>query len=232
MLREFVGFLSSTQLRGLRTTLHLLAGEIAFDLRFGTETRKVLEQDQLGQLADGLGSRDLIYHAVNPVVLDRAFTMLRENSQADVWRGSFIDFGSGKGRGLILAANRGFARVLGIECSALLNDICTRNVQSATERQRIDAKIEILCVDAAALNVPDDSTVWFWFNPFDDKTTRQVAHNLIASLRRRPRNAYLIYVNPIHALALQALGFSTIAEVRLAAKHVDALIMQHEMGRS
>src|SRR5262249_27445537 len=41
----------------------------------------------------------------------------------------FIDFGSGKGRALVLAARYGFERVIGVEFAPSLHEIAARNIE-------------------------------------------------------------------------------------------------------
>lgn len=230
MRRELAGLLDSVRRRGVTPSLRLLAREVWFDAWFGTETHAVLEGSQLGSLEGGGDNRVAIYHAINPVVFARAIEQLRALEPDATRLGSFVDFGSGKGRALILAARAGFRRVVGVEHSPVLHACCERNLQCASRRRSLPAEFEIHFGEATRFRVPDDSIAWFWFNPFDAESTRQVAGNLVASLVRRPRQAYLIYARPTHASLLQASGFSVTAEVRVGPRHVDALILQYRPG--
>jgi len=212
--------------------MELLASEYLFDVRFGTETHRVLEGHQLGHLDDGVDRAGLTYHAVNPRILRRALDTLRDRLRINAWDGSFVDFGSGKGRALILAAEHGFPKVIGVECSQLLHERCDGNLQRAWTRRRLSAEYELHFQDAATFTVPDDSTVWFWFNPFDvDVALRTVGH-MVESLRRRSRRAHLLYANPVHADVLLRQGFSIVGEVGASARHVDVLILQLDVARA
>jgi SAM-dependent methyltransferase len=228
--KEIAGLLDSVRRRGVGTSLRLLAGELCFDAWFGTETRAVLEGPELGTLVRAADNGRAIYHAINPVVFARAIGQLQALAPDALSHGSFVDFGSGKGRALILAARAGFPRVTGIEWSPVLHALCRRNVEAAWQRRTLCAEHELHLGDAARFDVPDDSTVWFWFNPFDAAMSERVATNLRDSLERRPRPAYLIYARPVHAGLLTAQGFRVAAEVRLARDYVDALILQHRLA--
>jgi len=96
----------------------------------------------------------------------------------------------------------------------------------------LSAECELHFQDAATFTVPDDSTVWFWFNPFDvDVALRTVGH-MVESLRRRSRRAHLLYANPVHADVLLRQGFSIVGEVGASARHVDVLILQLDVARA
>ncbi len=226
MRRELEALIDSVRRRGAFATLRLLASELAFDLRHGTETRRVLEGSQLGPLSGDLAPEGLVYHAVNPLVLGLALREIATREHAPPWGGSFVDFGSGKGRALILAACRGFDTVVGVECSRSLHDAASRNLAQAWRRARLRARYELRCEDAESFDVPDDSLVWFWFNPFGPESVERVAGRLLASVTRRPRVAYLVYANPAHADVLLRRGFQTVAEIRSSATHLDALILK------
>ncbi len=218
--------------RGPGATLRLLAGELWFDAWFRTETRAVLEGSELGTLVGAADDRHAIYHAVNPIVFARAIVQLQALAPDALSQGSFIDFGSGKGRALILAARAGFQRVVGVEWSPVLHALCRRNLESAWERRALRSAHELHLCDAARFTVPDDSSVWFWFNPFDATLTDRVAMHLLDSLKRRPRPAYLIYARPTQVAVLVAQGFRIVSEVRLAPDYLDALILKHRLAGS
>src|SRR5207245_5268496 len=56
---------------------------------------------------------------------------------------TFVDFGCGKGRALVLAAEHGFRRVLGIECDAQLFAAAQRNARAYRDAARRIDDIEI-----------------------------------------------------------------------------------------
>ena len=226
MLREFAGAWGSVRRRGLRATIQLLVSEIAFDVRYGTETRRVLEAEQLGSLAGDRSPDGQIYHAVNPSILAAAMTRAGAKLGAPPWAGSFVDFGSGKGRALILAAAAGFRQVVGVEHSARLNDIAASNLRAVERRFRIEGGWRLHGVDAARFEVPDDSSLWFCFNAFDMDTTAAVAHRMLESWRRRKRAVYLVYAHPVHSDAVCRAGFRIVDEVAVTRRHVDALLLE------
>ena len=208
-------------------TLRLMTSELLFDFRHGTETSAVMERDQLGELKSASNAGHATYHAVNPMIFDRAIKVVSKLAPDCTQKGTFIDFGCGKGRALLLASKYEFPTVVGIEFSTVLHDICETNLATFENKQGLLNLFELHLGDAAKYRIPDDSTVWFWFNPFDSVTTRCVAKNMTASLERNPRDAYLIYARPTHAQVLYDSNFSVVGEVRIAGKYLDALILSH-----
>jgi hypothetical protein len=125
--------------------------------------------------------------------LDLPRTLRRcEVGPADV----FVDFGSGKGRILYQAARHPFARVIGVEISANLNEVARANI----DRKRRELKcqnVELVTVDATAFEIPDDMTFAYFYHPFSDETFNAVIENIVGSLDRNPRRVTIIYQCPL-----------------------------------
>ncbi len=108
----------------------------------------------------------------------------------------FVDFGSGMGRAVCLAArNYSFGRVVGVEISQQLNDVAAENLKAMAGKLRC-GNVELVTADAVDFTIPDDMTYAYLFNPFQDDVFRAVLANVIASLDRRPRLLTICYANP------------------------------------
>jgi SAM-dependent methyltransferase len=119
----------------------------------------------------------------------------------------FLDYGSGKGRMLLRAARRPFARVIGLERDGEDCAFARANLAAAAAAGRTRCgSFEVLQADATAWEVPDDVTYVYMFNPFLDETFAAVVQRLIESLERRPRPLVLVYANPACREALLASG--------------------------
>ena len=110
--------------------------------------------------------------------------------------GTFVDFGSGKGRVLCQAAQYPFSRVIGVEISSELNEVARRNVDLNRKHQACGA-VELLTCDATEFEIPDDMTFAYFCNPFVGDSFRAVIDNIVASLDRRPRRMRIAYVIPL-----------------------------------
>ena len=101
----------------------------------------------------------------------------------------FVDYGSGAGRAVLLAAQLPFKAVIGIEASPKLHAQALANVEVFRQRH---APITLVCADARAYELPSEPAVLFFYNPFVADTMRQVLTRIEASLRRCARPVTII----------------------------------------
>jgi SAM-dependent methyltransferase len=112
---------------------------------------------------------------------------------------TFVDLGCGKGAALLMAADRGFASVVGVELNSRLVPVAERNAAAYVRRGSAVSPIQVIHGDAVAFEFPKAPTVLFMFNPFGADTLRDVLDKLEASLRENPRDVAIGYVSPVHA---------------------------------
>jgi hypothetical protein len=131
--------------------------------------------------------------ASDPTEFNRAM----ERIDFDLADATFIDFGSGRGRALMMAAMLPFKKVIGVEFAQELHQDSVENIRtSALDLGRRDRIVPILG-DATQLEFPDGPLVLYLYNPFDAPIVAAVARNAIASWRAQPRSMRVIYINPI-----------------------------------
>jgi SAM-dependent methyltransferase len=123
----------------------------------------------------------------------------------------FIDFGCGKGRVMLLAAEFGFRRIVGVEFSPELCRIARENITAARDRLGGCRDLRVMLGDAAAFELPDDPLVCYFYNPFGEPVLREVLANIERSLARTPRPIVIIYVDPVHRRVLDGAGPWTAA---------------------
>ncbi len=107
----------------------------------------------------------------------------------------FLDYGSGMGRVLIIAALYPFRKVIGVEMSSKLNAIAAQNIEKVRNKLKCK-RIDINESDAAEYKLPNDVTVIYFFNPFKGATLSTVLDNIEESINRFPRELTIIYKNP------------------------------------
>jgi hypothetical protein len=113
----------------------------------------------------------------------------------DLRRFVFLDYGSGKGKALFLAADHSFKRIIGVEYAPHLHEAAEENIaRYVSDRQRC-RDITSVFGDATAFEPPAEPLVAFFFNPFDEATFGRVLDRLERSARQHPRPVYLVYVN-------------------------------------
>jgi SAM-dependent methyltransferase len=109
---------------------------------------------------------------------------------------TFIDFGSGKGRALLLASELPFKLILGVEFSPELHATAQRNLQTYATTHQQCRSIDLVCMDFVDFQLPPEPSVLFFYDPCTERVFRQVLRNVEASLRECPRPIYLIYIVP------------------------------------
>jgi len=133
------------------------------------------------------------------------FRKLIRATEVDPRRHLFVDFGCGKGRALLLAAELGFRRVIGVEFVPELCRVARRNAEKF-RRLRPDAPpIEVHFGDAAAYPIPPEDTVLFFYHPFNERVMAKVAANIETALSASPSRLVIAYRNPVHCEALDRL---------------------------
>ena len=114
----------------------------------------------------------------------------------------FVDFGSGKGRVVMIAAEYPFRSIQGVEISNAMTEIAKRNLIAYRKRHSLlCSDIEFYVGDARRFQPPESDTVFFLYNPFgqlDPTVLRDVLSKIDASLRVNSRNVILIYLDMDH----------------------------------
>lgn len=126
---------------------------------------------------------------------------------------TFIDFGSGKGRALLVAAAFPFRRIIGVEFSAALHRIAEHNLQ--VYRGRLQRCSMLLSVHARAeeFAMPDGNLVLYFYNPFEEELLARVLSNAARAWRQRPHAIYLLFLH-VRCRAL-VQGLEIFHEVKL-----------------
>lgn len=155
--------------------------------RFGIATAVDISIDQFG-VTDPNCHR---YNATNYRRFKQIMKWLKIRPDQDV----FVDFGSGMGRVVVLAATYPFRKVIGVELTAELHEIAEENIRNARRRLRCK-DIELNQMDAREYVVPPEVTVIFCWNPFGKEVLEKVFENVWKSVQESPREVVLLYTYP------------------------------------
>lgn len=177
----------------------VIGADALFDIRYGTETSSSCKLEDLTIDSDNI-DRGRVYQPTRWVPLQCLFkkiaSIIPQNSV-------FVDFGSGKGRVLMIASQFGFAELHGVEFSQELNQIARDNLEILKKRTRSDFKFSIFLEDAANYSIRDNENVFFLFNPFDEIVMASIVKNICDSLDRHPRKIFIIYYIPLHSHVIE-----------------------------
>jgi len=149
------------------------------------------------------------YYGVAPSILRALIAHWRESVPPyPISSYTFLDIGAGKGRGLLVASEYRFRKVVGIELNPALAAVARQNVAQWKAAHDADptaepiAPIEVLEQDALEFELPDAPTLLFLFHPFEAPVLRKLLRQIETQLGRRAaanRNQVpaldLIYVN-------------------------------------
>jgi SAM-dependent methyltransferase len=179
-----------------------------FDLKYGTDTGGYLSPGEIGSggIHDAMNNG---YSAVAPSVFREACRRWRATlpSAARIEAYTFVDIGAGKGRGLLLAAELPFRKVIGVELSEELADIARKNITLWKRLARPRTKIRVVHEDAAEFRWPRTPLLVYLNNPFECALVERLASRLAAAAASGPRLIDILYLNPACTDALVQRGF-------------------------
>ncbi len=118
----------------------------------------------------------------------------------------FVDLGCGKGRPLLVATEFGFSALTRVEFSPVLARVARSNAAVLSRAHPRRKPIEIITGDALAYRLPEEPLVIFLYNPFHEPLMAKLVDNIEASLRRQPRDLYLVHYKPVWAALLDGSG--------------------------
>ncbi len=180
----------------------------AFDRRFGTDTSTYVELRGLD--VAGSNKRHGERYQPSPVhSLRQLLKKLAIRYQDFV----FVDFGSGKGRTLLVAGELPFKEVIGVEFSEELHRKALLNLQRYPRRAA--GQVKSVHADATAFEAPAQPLVVYFFNPFTRPVLERVLANLAASAVATPRRIIVIYLYlPDETWLAELSGFRLRKKVR------------------
>jgi SAM-dependent methyltransferase len=189
------------------------AEDRTFDDRHGTDTGGSVEPEQLG-IEDREARSAAILYLPSPLRVTR---WMLDRVGVEPARTTFVDLGCGKGRVVLVAAQRPFRRVVGIEISPELAAIATGNVGRYRPPGELLAPIEIDNADVTKVDLPAGDLLLHLYHPFETPVTEAVLHRLEASRDGSPRGvtvAYLAYTEAVPRVRALLERFDWLHEVR------------------
>lgn len=213
MPNRFEKLARSVRDRGIAPTLALARKNIVHELRWyldrrfdrlhGTETSERIELDAL----DIVGTNRALGVYYEPTstrmfrcIMDHVGSRLRTEEFV------FIDYGSGKGRTLLMASDYPFRSIIGVEFSRELHETAQRNIAVYRDRCQRCANLLAVHVDATTFDPPEGDLLVYFFNPFQREVMSRVVARIAQSARRHGSRIALVYLNPLSADVLEECG--------------------------
>lgn len=107
---------------------------------------------------------------------------------------NFIDFGCGKGRALLVAAEYPFRKIIGVEFARELNETALQNISKYSNPKQKCFDISSICIDATKFEIPLGKCIFFFFVPFGADIFSEVLENINKSYTQHPREMLILYV--------------------------------------
>jgi predicted RNA methylase len=173
-----------------------------FDRKYGVETCGIVHPSE-SVVAGSNWIHGIRYEPVDQVLFAHIIKELSIPYEEFI----FVDFGSGKGRALLLAAGFPFKRIVGVEYCDDLNRIARQNLQHYPDASRLCKDIELVCMDAAEYRLPDEPLVLFFYNPFGRLVMEKMVKKVADSFQSNCRRIIIVYLTPEHADLWDDVGF-------------------------
>ena len=169
-----------------------------FDRAHGTDTSGVVSPQTL-PAGDTARDHAVCYAGSQPSLVRRA---LAECAPVDEF--TFVDLGCGKGRALLVASEFPFRDILGVELSAPLAQIASRNAALIARRFPQRTAISVAVADASTFPLPSGNLLLFLYHPFGPELVARVVTSVEAALAGEHRSIHIVYCNPVAGHCLDA----------------------------
>jgi SAM-dependent methyltransferase len=124
----------------------------------------------------------LRYQSHHPKIIREAL----ESTNLDFSQYTFVDYGCGKGRALLVASEFGFRRIIGLEFVPQLADIARKNLEGSDRTQ-------IITADATEYELPQENALLYFFSPFSTPVMDKVFERIERSLSESPRDIVVLF---------------------------------------
>lgn len=200
LARGFSGNIERVRQHGLLWALKSLALHVKkfaahhlnvlYDKRRGIDTsgKIMLEDLDLGGIDK---SRSFHYEPVTR----KTFHRMMAHLPPDLSRYTFIDFGSGKGRSLLMAADYNFQRIVGVEFARNLHAIAEANLCKSRASFKRCRDVSSACINALDLRYDASHYVLFFFAPFHADIVRQVLDTFNGDMQGKSGHAFICYAD-------------------------------------
>lgn len=189
-------------------TFKLLSYEGKYEKMLGIKTHHIVNLDEL-TLAGDESDENHHYQGASYFILFSIFRKIPEKIKSS----HIIDFGCGKGRAIFVAEQCGFKKLIGVDIAKELIDFANEN-KKLYKPKDLTSKIDFIFEDATKYVIPDDSSVFYFFNPFGEPVLQQVITNIKESVQKHPREILCIYLNPKYKAVFEQNGFVKIEEIK------------------
>jgi 16S rRNA G966 N2-methylase RsmD len=179
---------NSIKKRGIINTFKFVFYEYLFDYVYKVDTNGYIELDDLQTITDTKDATK--YQGSNYFILSKFFKKYKNS----ILNSTVVDFGSGKGRILIMAMKYNAKKCIGIEFAKELIDISKINLSKYKNNNNITTKDELILDSALNYKFSGDEDILFFYNPFNETILNPILNNILNS----QNDPMVVYINPVH----------------------------------
>lgn len=106
---------------------------------------------------------------------------------------TFIDYGSGRGRVLLLASEYPYEKIIGVELAQSLHMTACKNITKWKSKAKQCNNIKSLNMNAVEFELPANPLVLYFFTPFIESAFDSVVNKILEQLKNNRYPIYIIY---------------------------------------
>lgn len=213
MRTQLLKLAQSVRSKGIGDTLALARKNIVYEWRWyldrrfdrlhGTETSDRIELADLDVVGTNR-AQGVYYEPTSTGMFRRIMAYVSSRLRSEDF--TFIDFGSGKGRTLLMASDQAFRAIVGVEFSRELHETAERNIALYRGRRQRCANLSSVHNDATVYELPAGDLLIYFFNPFLPEVMARVLDNVARAARASGARVALVYLNPLSSEVVDASG--------------------------
>ena len=160
-----------------------------FDRRHGTDTSGMVPTRDLDIDDDATKWQSNLYLG-SPARVTRHII---DSLDIDPAEFTFVDYGSGKGRALFVAAEQPFKKVVGVEISEQLHQVAERNLDCYVGAP-LQTEIDLWCGNALDYPLPEGNLILHMYHPFGPDVLGQMLEKIRQEAGEQSRRILVPYL--------------------------------------
>jgi hypothetical protein len=209
MFSKVIGYIKK---HGLLSLIGLIFKNIRFYFRMWLDARfdKKYNVETVGRVGlsdltiNSLNKVDGIYYEPTP---EKVFHSIMGGLGIDYDDYEFVDFGSGKGRVILMASRYPFKKIVGVEFGSELAQSAKSNIENYKDPKQRCKNIKSICMDAVDFELPIGNIVLYFFNPFTSDVMSKIVDKINSSYYEMPRDIVVVYYHPQSSRLFDGLDF-------------------------
>lgn len=165
----------------------------------------------------------LEYQSHHPAIIRAGINLLNIRYQDY----TFVDFGCGKGRVLLVASEFPFQRIIGVEFAPQLAETARRNIENYRAKNRKCLEVAVITGDATEYELAPKAQVLYFYSPFARNVMDQVVRNIDQSMQKSPRDLLILF-SGIFGMRDAAFGMRPEYERLHRGRYID--LYRHRNG--